>query len=593
MSEDNILTEAARLEQELAAKQLAEHKLNHSEKHIHENITEDLQRGLFTINYNWFDEHLRIERDKHDEETDEWDKFDDLNDRLCCIVNECKRFGNYYELTITDLKKFDDVWEWFSNLKCIKESELFKILQLTKEELLTYTITSSGIFVAVYNALADSHSHNIMLDAKFNERWYSLKFKCEIERSWWLPPMVSFSAKCQICEMTQDIKFNIPTKTIDDGDSYTFYDFIDYYFPTLKKADSENVGMNELNDKCQEWKDKSGTQISVLSPALYVAKSFFGSRRLAPVSFGTIESPKRAILEFELEVDEEERRYGNRNSNDTIQVLPYVRFFSCDRKKYMYVDVRDITEYVYDDNALDKLILPTDIKEFLSNVFNADMTSTFGDIIRGKHGGLIICTSGPTGVGKTLTAETFGEVKHKPIYPLDMGELGVTPESVEDALQLIFERVTRWDALLLFDEADVFLAERGENIEKCAIVSIFLRLLDYFKGTMFLTTNRLEVLDKAILSRITISLDYPKLDRETRISIWKTILESANVNLDDPESLPGLASIQANGRQIRNIARIAKIIHGDNLVSCEQLASLIKYSTAKLTEISDDSETTN
>jgi len=56
----------------------------------------------------------------------------------------------------------------------------------------------------------------------------------------------------------------------------------------------------------------------------------------------------------------------------------------------------------------------------------------------------------------------------------------------------ILERNNRWDAVLLLDEADVFLEARSaHDLERYKLVSIFLRLLEYYEGILFLTTSTL------------------------------------------------------------------------------------------------------
>lgn len=52
------------------------------------------------------------------------------------------------------------------------------------------------------------------------------------------------------------------------------------------------------------------------------------------------------------------------------------------------------------------------------------------------------------------------------------GDLGLTAESVEDALQEKFHLAQVWDCILLLDEADVFLAERSaQDIKRNSLVS--------------------------------------------------------------------------------------------------------------------------
>jgi hypothetical protein len=50
---------------------------------------------------------------------------------------------------------------------------------------------------------------------------------------------------------------------------------------------------------------------------------------------------------------------------------------------------------------------------------------------------------------------------------------------------------------------------------------VFLRVLEYYEGILFLTTNRVGTFDDAFKSRIHVSLCYPKLTRTQTIKIWK------------------------------------------------------------------------
>jgi hypothetical protein len=74
------------------------------------------------------------------------------------------------------------------------------------------------------------------------------------------------------------------------------------------------------------------------------------------------------------------------------------------------------------------------------------------------------------------------------------GELGTDSRYLESELQKILDICHAWGAILLLDEADVFLEKRNmQDIHRNALVSIFLRQLEYFQGILFLTTNRVEV----------------------------------------------------------------------------------------------------
>lgn len=119
-----------------------------------------------------------------------------------------------------------------------------------------------------------------------------------------------------------------------------------------------------------------------------------------------------------------------------------------------------------------------------------DAPFQLGDFIAGKGRGLVFLLHGPPGVGKTSTAECIAAHMNKPLYPLTSGNLGVKPDDVEDQLQSHFTLAERWGCILLLDEADVFLQRRRLNaLDINAIVSVFLRQLEYYKGILFLVSR--------------------------------------------------------------------------------------------------------
>jgi hypothetical protein len=69
--------------------------------------------------------------------------------------------------------------------------------------------------------------------------------------------------------------------------------------------------------------------------------------------------------------------------------------------------------------------------------------------------------------------------------PITCGNLGIEASGVEQAVTENFELAEAWDAIVLLDEADVFLARRRtEDLQRNALVSIFLRTLEYYNGIL-------------------------------------------------------------------------------------------------------------
>ena len=125
---------------------------------------------------------------------------------------------------------------------------------------------------------------------------------------------------------------------------------------------------------------------------------------------------------------------------------------------------------------------------------------------------------------------------------------------LEQQLSHIFEVAKHWKALLLLNEADVFLRQRSHEHLHNSLVSVFLRKLEYYQGIMFLTTNRVQDFDEAIKSRIHLTLKYDALGVNTRKAIWKSLLEMAKTIKGEaiygPGQLHKLANKPLNGREV-------------------------------------------
>jgi hypothetical protein len=98
---------------------------------------------------------------------------------------------------------------------------------------------------------------------------------------------------------------------------------------------------------------------------------------------------------------------------------------------------------------------------------------------------------------------------------------------------------------------------------------VFLRVLEYYSGILFLTTNRVGALDEAFKSRIHLPLYYPPLDRVSTLKIWdmnldRTLGPGSKVRGDKKKIMKFAAehfdrneTARWNGRQIRNAFQTA------------------------------------
>jgi len=141
-----------------------------------------------------------------------------------------------------------------------------------------------------------------------------------------------------------------------------------------------------------------------------------------------------------------------------------------------------------------------------------------------------------------------------------------------------------WKAIVLIDEADVFLEARvtgvSNRLEQNSLVAgpslskllsrnnvlifvplVFLRQLEYFRGIVFLTSNRGSGLDPAIRSRIHLFLQFSPPDPNTRRAMWEQVLQRFSPDETDfvmEDALDLLSVPDMNGRGISNASYLIR-----------------------------------
>lgn len=265
----------------------------------------------------------------------------------------------------------------------------------------------------------------------------------------------------------------------------------------------------------------------------------------------------------------------------------------------MDLQVDKIREVSWNTDAFNHLVVEEEIKLLIRALVSSKLEEDQGtDVIEGKGNGLIILLHGGPGTGKTFTAESVAEIAKKPLYRVTCGDIGTQPQEVEKYLESVLYLGKMWDCVVLLDEADVFLEQRTlTDLERNALVSVFLRVLEYYDGILILTSNRVGTFDEAFKSRIQVSLHYEDLKKQQRSAIWKNFLtrmktledgaarqkkreaiadareddgngldrqntsdqQPARIDFADIEQhIEELAKVKMNGRQIRNVITTAR-----------------------------------
>ncbi|KAM0542207.1 hypothetical protein ACHAPJ_012899 [Fusarium lateritium] len=325
------------------------------------------------------------------------------------------------------------------------------------------------------------------------------------------------------------------------------------------------------------------------------ARGFYGSSDRFMVDFVTYEELHSDTTNFKFSypkiddpdcdrMDIERMESDDPPSAPEIYIFPNtIVAYNLGSKKWIDLEVDKIREVSWNKDSFDHLVVDHDTKELVHALITNQIALERGtDIIDRKGNGLIILLHGGPGTGKTFTAESVAEIAEKPLFRVTCGDIGTKPEDVEKYLESVLHLGKRWGCVVLLDEAEVFLEQRRlTDLERNALVSVFLRVLEYYEGILILTSNRVGTFDEAFKSRIQLSLHYENLAKGQRRLIWRNFLnrlrnldkaiatdpsadplvasDSIGIDFDSIECyLDDLAKHEMNGRQIRNAITTAR-----------------------------------
>jgi hypothetical protein len=272
------------------------------------------------------------------------------------------------------------------------------------------------------------------------------------------------------------------------------------------------------------------------------------------------------------------------------------QYWLCDRSVHAFimkvrawhtVDVGFFSEARFNTELVDTLVLDEDtrtlVKALSSKYTREDVKSDneesgsdddsdsgssqeewAADFVQGKGEGMIFLLHGKPGVGKTYTAECIAEYTRRPLLSLTCTDIGTNPLSIESKLTYWFKLAKHWGAILLIDEADIYMELRiTAHLERNNLVAGFLRAMEYYQGILFLTTNRVGTFDDAFISRIHVSIHYPEFNEENRIEVWQSFMKKLEKENGDKmvisdglkkyiDKSKELRAVKWNGREIRN-----------------------------------------
>lgn len=223
----------------------------------------------------------------------------------------------------------------------------------------------------------------------------------------------------------------------------------------------------------------------------------------------------------------------------------------------------------------DDLVVPPERRALLGDIAlryrgRATVMDEWGH--RGRKGrGVVALFHGPSGTGKTLSAEIVAHELGLDLFAIDLAAvvskyIGETEKNLEQ----IFQAAASGRVVLLFDEADAIFGERSKtqdahdryaNLE----VSYLLQRIEAYDGVAVLTTNLMNNIDQAFLRRIDVAVEFTLPDLEERRALWRGgFPPRAPMDGVDIDFLAGRFKLP--GGAIHNVALTAAFLAADRNV---------------------------
>jgi len=237
----------------------------------------------------------------------------------------------------------------------------------------------------------------------------------------------------------------------------------------------------------------------------------------------------------------------------------------------------------------DQFLQLKEIRDYIKNRHKVYEDWGFGrKLSLGK--GLNILFTGPSGTGKTMSAEVIANELGLDLYRIDLScvvskYIGET----EKNLAAIFKEAETANSILFFDEADALFGKRSEvkdshdryaNIE----IGYLLQKMEEYEGAVILATNLKNNMDEAFVRRMHYTVEFPFPDEGARKRIWDKIYPP-QVPLSETIDFDFLSkNIKISGGNIKNIAVTAAFYAAeeDRPVNMEHLVPAIKREFQKI-----------
>ncbi|KAI0017745.1 ATPase [Xylariomycetidae sp. FL0641] len=283
--------------------------------------------------------------------------------------------------------------------------------------------------------------------------------------------------------------------------------------------------------------------------------------------YDIIDPKKEASLELHGDAVQEDHRY--------LLCPRHIYGFVLKTRSWQRLDIACVSPARLNPHSIERLVMDEDRKTMIksmirsyaapSGINQGHSNGWSADHVENKGEGKIFLLHGGPGVGKTYCIADYTK---RPLLSLTSADIGTSASEIETHLSKWFQLGEDWGAVILLDEADIFLERRQvSDIERNSFVAVFLRCMEYYKGILFLTTNRVGTFDDAFISRIHVIIHYASLGEPERRKIWEQFFDKLTRERKDIHVswktkkyvLNGseITGLRWNGREIRNAFQTA------------------------------------
>lgn len=148
----------------------------------------------------------------------------------------------------------------------------------------------------------------------------------------------------------------------------------------------------------------------------------------------------------------------------------------------------------------------------------------------GRSGAGRLCLYGPSGTGKTAFGHYLAERIEQPVVAARSSELlGMYVGETESNIAELFERARTENAIVILDEVDSFLQDRGNSVRSWEVTQVneLLVQMENFDGIFIASTNLVSHLDAAAFRRFDFKIRFDSLKPAQRFAMFCGLLRAA------------------------------------------------------------------